>query len=239
MSETDTSGASRCFGAWAALTAAFFAVAYDIPQVLQVAGVLRDPLDRVLIFVPSLALAPSFVLAMAGAHAATPAPLRAWSLGALALAILYAADVSMIYVVQLGAVIPGELGGHPERAAFAACCGRGMPATAIDLLGYTYMSIATALLAPAFPGAGLRRALRWALLANGALAPVLIGQLAWPGLIWLGAVWMATFPIAMILLAMGLSGQGGIASSQNREYRKVSSWRGAGTRGTGVRKDPR
>ncbi|MEO6341166.1 MAG: hypothetical protein ABIO39_14080 [Caulobacteraceae bacterium] len=233
MREADTSATARRFGAWAALAAAFFAVAYDIPQILQVAGVLRAPWDRVLIFVPSLALAPAFVLAMAGAHAATPGPLKAWSLGALALAILYAADVSLIYVVQLGAVIPGELGGYPDRAAFAACCGPGMPATAIDVLGYTYMSLATALLAPAFPGAGLRRALRWALITNGALAPVLIGQLAWPELIWLGAVWMATFPTAMILLALALRGAGGFAPSQTAEYRKVSSWRGAGTRGPG------
>ncbi len=183
-------------------------MAYDIPQILQVAGLLRDPWDRVLIFIPSLALAPAFVLAMAGAHAATPRPLQVWSLGALALAILYAADVSLIYVVQLGAVIPGELRGHRALAAFAACCGQGMPATAIDLLGYTYMSIATALLAPAFQGAGLRRGLRWTLVVNGALAPVLIGQLAWPELIWVGAIWMATFPAAMVLLALALRRDG-------------------------------
>ncbi|HMO42994.1 MAG TPA: hypothetical protein PKB04_06665 [Phenylobacterium sp.] len=82
-----------------------------------------------------------------------------------------------------------------------ACCTPGMPATAVDLLGYTYMSLATLLLAPAFPG---RRWLQISLVANGLLAPALIGQLAWPDLIHVGALWLLTFPAAMVLLARAL-----------------------------------
>ncbi len=41
-----------------------------------------------------------------------------------------------------------------------------------------------------------------ALLANGAFAPLLIGQLAWPWLIYIAALWIVTFPAAMILLAL-------------------------------------
>ena len=40
-------------------------------------------------------------------------------------AILYAADVSQVYVVQLGAVIPHDLAGAGDAAAFAACCTPG------------------------------------------------------------------------------------------------------------------
>jgi len=194
---------NRWFGPVAAFAAAAFAVAYDIPQVLQVLGVLHDPWDRILIFAPSLALAPAYVLTAAAVHAAAAPALKVWSLAALALAILYAADVSQIYVVQLGAVIPSDLAGQHAISAFAACCGWHAPATAVDLLGYTYMSGSTALMAGACPGAG-GRGTRLALLANGALAPVLIGQLAWPWLIYGGAIWMATFPAAMILVGLQL-----------------------------------
>jgi hypothetical protein len=45
-------GMSNRFGAWAAVAAALAAVAYDIPLVLQVLGVLTDPWDRILIFAP-------------------------------------------------------------------------------------------------------------------------------------------------------------------------------------------
>jgi len=190
------------FGTWMAGASAAAAIAYGIPQLLQVAGVLTDPWDRILIFVPSLALAPLFVLALAAVHVATPPERQVWSLSALALAILYAADVSQVYVTQLGSVIPHDLAGAGDAVAFAACCTPGMPATAVDLLGYTYMSLATLVLAPAFPS---RRWLQLALVANGLLAPALIGQLAWPDLIYVGAIWLVTFPAAMILLARAMA----------------------------------
>src|SRR5450631_4193214 len=159
------------FGAWSAATAAAASLCYAVSQVLQVVGVLTDPWDRILIFAPSLALAPAFVLAVAAVHANTPAPRRLWSLCALALAILYAADVSLVYVVQLGAVIPRDMEGSGAGVAIAACCNFHMPATNIDLLGYTYMSFSTLLLAPALPAGVPRRPLRWTLIANGVLGP--------------------------------------------------------------------
>lgn len=191
----------RRFGVWAAVSAAAFAIAYAIAQVLQVLGVLVDPWDRILIFAPSLALAPAFVLALAAAHARARS---SWSLAALALAILYAGDVSQIYIVQLASVIPHDLARTGGDVALARCCGFLRPATAIDLLGYVYMSGSTLLLAPAFPGGGARRWLRWALVANGALAPVLLAELAWPWLIWLASPWIVVLPAAMILLAIEL-----------------------------------
>ena len=203
---------SRRFGAWAAAAAAAAAVGYDIPQVLQILGVLTDPLDRILIFAPSLALAPAFVLAVAAAHAAAPTDRRVWSLAALALAILYAADVSQVYVVQLGAVIPHDRLGRGGEVALGACCAAHMPATMIDLLGYTYMSASTLLLAGAYPGGGPRRWLRWALIANGLLGPLIFGQIAWPWLIYLASPWIVVFPAAMILLALDFAQQSPITN---------------------------
>lgn len=195
----------RKVAVWAAVAAAVAAIGYDIPQLLQVFGVLGEPWDRILIFGSSLLLAPLYVLTVAATHATVPTGRRIWSLSALAMAILYAADVSQIYIVQLGAVIPHDLHGEPSETAFAACCLGAMPATAIDLLGYTYMSLSTLLLAPAFPPTGLGRWLRLALIANGLLAVVILGQLKWRWLIYLASPWMITFPAAMILLALTLS----------------------------------
>jgi hypothetical protein len=103
----------------------------------------------------------------------------------------------MVYVNQLGVVIPSDLAGAGRDVALFACCGSRRPMTAIDLLGYTYMGISLALLAPTYrPGV-----LRMVLMANGLLAPFLILQLIWPALIWIGALWIPLFAFAMALLA--------------------------------------
>ena len=188
--------ARSSFGPRAALAAALAAIAYGIPQVLQVIGVLPDPWDRVLIFAPSLLLAPSFVCAMAGAMQFADDSHRATALAAFGLAIMYAVLVSIVYVVQLGVVIPGELDGDPGIMTLS-CCAPRMPMTAIDLLGYSLMSVSLWLLATVMPRGG---ALRSVLLLNGWLVFALLGQLVWPALIWVGAIWLLSFPAAMLLL---------------------------------------
>jgi len=190
--------ARSSFGSRAALAAALAAIAYDIPQLLQVAGVLRNPWDRVLIFAPSLLLAPAFVCAMAAAMELADSARRATARAAFGLAIMYAVLVSSVYVVQLGVVIPREMSGDGSVAAFT-CCGQRMPMTAIDLLGYSLMSVSLWLLAVALPRAGTG-ALRAVLMLNGWLVLALLGQLLWPALIWIGAIWLVSFPAAMLLL---------------------------------------
>lgn len=191
---------SARFGFFAALASLVFAIAYGVPQLLQVAGLLPTPLDLILIFLPSLLLAPSFVAAMAALHVQAPADAAAASLTGLAFAILYAALVGFVYVVQLGAVIPSILAGDPARTALFACCAPGAPLTMADLLGYTMMSLATLCSAAALRGDGIERQARLWMILNGLLAPVLILQILWPQLIWAGALWLVTFPVAMALL---------------------------------------
>jgi hypothetical protein len=185
------------FGSRWALAALVFSLAYGVPQILQVAGVLAFPLDEILIFAPSLALAPSFVLAMSGLHATRAPAGDPRTLGALGLAVMYATLVSSVYAIQLSAVIPGKLAGDSLIATLFSCCGKGQPLTAVDLTGYTLMSLATLVAAPAIR----ERSTRLAMIANGLIAPFLILQTAWPGLIWIGALWLVTFPLAMGLLA--------------------------------------
>src|SRR3569832_699710 len=103
-------------GKWAAWAAFWAAVAYDVPQLLQVAGVLPDPVDRILIFAPSLALAPLFVGAISTTLDSATDEQRPWRRAALCLAVLYAAMVSMVYINQLGVVIPSDLAGGGLRS---------------------------------------------------------------------------------------------------------------------------
>ncbi len=183
-------------GWWASLGALAMSVAYGVPQILQVIGVLPDPIDRILIFAPSLVLAPCFVISLAAAYEVARPNDRPLRLAALSVAILYGVLASVVYITQLGVVIPRELAGQAQGYSRLACCGFREPLTALDLLGYTYMSIATLLLAPTYGGA-----LRIAMVANGVLALPIILQLVWPALIWVGALWLITFPLAMLLLS--------------------------------------
>jgi len=188
------------FGRAAAGAATIASLGYAVPQILQVAGVLTDPWDRILIFAPSLLLAPSFVCAMAAAVDLAPAERRGQARAAFGLAVQYATLVSVVYVIQLGVIIPHDLRGDGARVAAFACCTPGMPLTAIDLLGYSLMSVATWLLAGALPREPRHHWLRAALIVNGWLVFALIGQLVEPRLIVVGAAWLVTFPAAMILL---------------------------------------
>lgn len=197
--------ASR-LGYWAAIGAVATSIGYGVPQILQVFRLLPDPVDRILIFAPSLALAPCFVLAVAAAYEVAVPRHRPFRLAALVTALLYAGFVSLVYINQLGVVIPRELSGEGGGYALLACCGFRQPMTVIDLLGYSYMSIATLFLAATYAGA-----LRWALLLNGLLAPVIFLQLFWPALIWVASPWLVTFPVAMYLLARNFRTQPGTA----------------------------
>ncbi len=187
--------ATARIGFWAALGACLAGLAYTVAQLLQVAGLLPDPLDRILIFAPSLVLAPLFVVTLAAVYESGTTSVRGWRIAALGLGVLYAAMVGIVYVNQLGVVIPDELRGIPHEGW--VCCTFSEPMTAIDLLGYSYMGLALLLLAPSYPAGWLRRLL----IANGLLVPAILLQLYWPILILAATPWLVLFPAATALLA--------------------------------------
>ncbi len=65
---------------------------------------------------------------------------------------------------------------------------------AVDLLGYSFMSVATLFAARVFTGGGIERVTRWLLTANGLLLPFLALQMYFHPLIWGGTLWAVTFP---------------------------------------------
>lgn len=65
---------------------------------------------------------------------------------------------------------------------------------AVDILGYSFMSVATLFAARVFVGGGHERLVRWFLPGNGLLLPFIALQMYWHGLIWIAALWAVTFP---------------------------------------------
>lgn len=194
----------------AAIACAILSIAYVVAQLCEWTGLLGSaggpsasstPLGIALLLTPSLLLGSAFLVLMAALHQATPLALRAWSQCALAFATVYATLISMVYFTQLTLMAPriaaGDLAGIepflfvPYRSFLFA----------VDLLGYSMMSLATLFTGLALPDDGRARLARRLLVANGLIVPLLALQMFWPVLIWGGALWGFTFPAAMIALA--------------------------------------
>ena len=73
---------------------------------------------------------------------------------------------------------------------------------AVDMLGYSFMSVATLCAAQVFTGRGLDRVVRTFLIANGLLLPFLALQLYFHSLIWIASLWAITFPGSTLSLAV-------------------------------------
>ena len=73
---------------------------------------------------------------------------------------------------------------------------------AVDILGYSFMSVATLFAAGVFTDSGTERVARWFLVCNGLLLPFIALQMYWHSLIWIAALWAVTFPGATWTIAL-------------------------------------
>ncbi len=197
------SPALRKVGLWSAVLATVFAVTYDVGQIAEWMGLLGSaggpessstPLGIVVLLTPSLFLGSSFLVLMVSVHEMTPPERRIWSHAALAFATAYAVLISMNYYVQLAWVGPrlarGEVAGM-EPFLFTPF---DSFLYAVDILGYSFMSVSTLFAAMVFTGPGIERLTRGFLFANGLIVPFLALQMYVHGLIWVAALWAVTFP---------------------------------------------
>src|SRR5690349_11189099 len=90
------------------------AVVYDVVQILQVRGVLRFPVDEILIYGASLCIVVPFILEMLAFHHLTAPAGRFWTHASLIFTIVYAVFATANYVVQLATVIPAKMRGTSE-----------------------------------------------------------------------------------------------------------------------------
>ena len=193
---------------WRAGLAAFTAtVSYDIVQILQMAGVLRFPLDEILIFGTSLCIVVPFVLETLSLHYSSPMDKRFWSHAALIFTTIYAVLGTANYVIQLSTVIPAKLRGVADTVRVLEQTPHSL-FWDFDAIAYIAMGVATLMMIPALENTGAERRVRIACMAHS-VATVLAGLVYfYPTfsyrLLLVGLPWGITAPAFMLLLAVAL-----------------------------------
>jgi hypothetical protein len=206
-----TSPSTRALGFWSAVLATVFSIFYDIAQIAEWLGWLGSgggpesestPLGLIVLLTPSLLLGSSFLVLVASLHQIAPPERRAWSQAALAFATIYAALISINYYVQLAWVVPRLMRGETAGIEPFLFTPFDSFLYAVDILGYSFMSLATLFAAKVLTGGGLERVARRFLVANGLLLPFLALQMYVHSLLWIAALWAVTFPGATWSLAL-------------------------------------
>ena len=188
---------ARIIGYWSAWSATIFACGYSVAQILSTAGIIPHPQDLFWLFLPSLFLAPAFLLMMVCLHYMVSADKKIWTAIGIAFATVYAVCICIVYFSQLTVVIPSLLSAAIDETHVLAFVRRSF-LMAVDCLGYFFMSLSMLFAAFAFrhdeSGKWLYRSFLW----TGLLLPVLILAFFFPFYYYLGALWIILFPLAMI-----------------------------------------
>lgn len=194
-------------GYWSGLAAFASAVAYDVVQILQVAGVLRFPLDEILIYGTSLCIVVPFVLEILSLHHLTSRDRQFWTHASLIFTSIYAVFVTANYVVQLATVVPAKLRGVPEAIAILEQTPHSMFWN-YDAVGYIAMGLATLFAVPAVGNVGFEKWVRLSLIANALVTPLISIVYFYPmystKLLFLGFPWAITAPLFMLMVAIML-----------------------------------
>lgn len=205
------SASTRTVGFRSALLATAFALFYVIGQLAEWMGWLGSaggpessstPLGIFVLLTPSLLLGSAFLVLAVSVHQLAPPERRVWSHAAIAFATVYAVLTGLVYYVQLTLVAPRMAEARLEGIEPFVFVPFDSFLYAVDILGYSFMSLATLFMARVFTGDGPERTARRFLTANGMLLPFLALQMYVPVLIWGGALWAITFPAATWSLAL-------------------------------------
>jgi hypothetical protein len=209
-------------GYWFGLTACISAAAYSVVQILQIVGVLQFPVDEILIYGTSLCIVVPFILEMLAFHYLTTPDKQFWTHAALIFTIIYAVFVTANYVVQLATVIPAEVRGASDAIRILEQTPHSL-FWDYDAVGYISMGLASLLAVPAVDSIGFERWVRFSLVANAAVTPLISIVYFYPTfsieLLFLGFPWSITAPLFMLMLAIMLRRRG-IALSQNLRVTK-------------------
>jgi hypothetical protein len=205
------SPSTRRAGLCSAVLATVFSITYDVAQIAEWLGFLGSrggpesastALGLVVLLTPSLLLGPSFLMLMLSVHQLSTADRRIWSHAAVAFATIYTTLISINYFVQLTWVVPRLAAGRTQGVEAFLFTPFDSFLYAVDILGYSFMSVATLCAAMVFPGRGLSRIARVFLIANGLLMPFIALQMYVHSLIWIAALWAVTFPGSTCSLAL-------------------------------------
>ena len=194
-------------GYWSGVVAFGSAVAYDVAQILQVVGLLRFPLDEILIYGTSLCIVVPFVLEILAFHHLTSQDKQFWTHASLLFATIYAVFVTANYVVQLATVVPAKLRGTADALRLLEQTPHSL-FWDYDAVGYIAMGLATLVAVPALSRVGFERWVRLSFIANALVTPLISIVYFYPTystkLLFLGFSWGITAPLFMLMLAITL-----------------------------------
>lgn len=199
----EISPSTKTVGFWSAVLATVFSATYIIGQLAEWLGLLGSQggvessstlLGLILLLTPSLFLGSSFLVLVVSVHQLAFPDRRIWSHAAVAFATAYAVLISIVYFIQLTLVAPRIARGQIEGIEVFLFVPFDSFLYAVDILGYSFMSVSTLFAAMVFTGSGLDRVVRLFLTANGLLLPFIALQMYFHPLIWIAALWAVTFP---------------------------------------------
>jgi len=156
------------------------------------------PKDQFWLFLPSLFLAPAFLITMISLHYSSQKEAKIWTAIGVAFAVIYCSFATLNYFVQLTVVIPPLVKGKIDETNMLAFK-PGSFMFGIDCLGYFFMSLSTLLVAFSFR-ATHKNLYNW-MLVNGLLIIIFIPAYFYAFLYFMGSVWAVTFILAMIYAA--------------------------------------
>jgi hypothetical protein len=227
---TEISPSTQKVGFWSAVLATAFSLMYVVAQLAEWLGLLGSrggpesvstPLGIVLLLTPSLLLGSSFLVLVVSIHQLTPPERRVWSHAGVAFATAYATLISVVYFVQLTLVAPRLGRGQTEGIEVFLFVPFDSFLYAVDILGYSFMSVATLFAAQVFTGHGLERTVRVFLMANSALLPFIALQMYFHPLIWIAALWAVTFPGSTWTLALLFRRAGTLAAEPRSTQQNI------------------
>lgn len=208
---TPISRSTRNAGLWSGVLATAFSLIYVVGQLAEWLGwlgssggpdSLSTPFGIVVLLTPSLLLGSAFLVLTVSVHHIVTPDRKVWSHAAIAFATAYATLISIVYYVQLTLVAPRMSQGRIAGIEAFVFVPFDSFLYAVDILGYSFMSVATLFAAAALTGPGLQRVARRFLMANGLLLPFLALQMYFHPLIWIASLWAITFPASTWLLAI-------------------------------------
>ena len=205
------SPSTKVVGFWSAVLATVFSLVYVVGQLAEWQGWLGSkggpesastPLGLVVLLTPSLFLGSAFLVLVVSLHQWAAPDRRVWSQAAIAFATAYAVLISIVYFVQLTLIAPRIAQGRTAGIEAFLFVPFDSFLYAVDMLGYSFMSVATLFAAQVLTGRGIERVARFWLTANGLLIPFLALQMYFHPLIWVASLWAVTFPASTWSLAI-------------------------------------
>jgi hypothetical protein len=210
-------------GFWSAVLATLFSVGYGVTLIITMISMSATATDistgwsgiesfiasfqpiQMLSLIPSLLLAPTFIVLMVSIHYYATSDKKIWSHLGIAFTLVYAAMATINYIIQLTVVRLSILNKETDGLAMFVM-GNSHSIFWALASAYAFMNLAMLFAAPVFDGGRLERSIRWLFYANGVSAMVTIyGVVAdSPQIYLLGSLvpWCLIFSLATALLAV-------------------------------------